>query len=731
MPQLVRFPFHPVALATAMALHGLAATAQTGAPTSEATTTLPTVTIRASADASAEGLSKSFSGGQVARGGRVGVLGNQDIMDTPFSMSSYTNQLIQDQQAKSIGDVLLNDASVRSARGFGNFQQTYFIRGFTVFSDDVAYNGLYGLVPRQYMATEFVERVEIFRGANAFLSGAGSGSVGGGGIGGLINVVPKRAPDQDLNQVTFGVQTGGQTLLAADIGRRFGPDRATGLRLNAAHREGGTGIDREKQRLDALAVGLDWHARDVRLSADAGYQANHLSEPRPNVNPTNASGIPDAPDASKNFAQPWTYSQSHDAFATVRGEVDLSNQVTAWGAFGLRDGHEFNRLGNPYLSNPSGATGADRFDNVREEKVKTGEIGIRGKFKAGSFGNTLTASITVFDLKARDAYGTTGGFSNTTFTSSIYVPTAAAMPALTFVDGSLDHPNVSNRLKTSSVSLSDTMSFADTVLLTLGARHQTIKNKTFNYTTGALGEDHDKSRTTPMAGVVLKASKAVSVYGNYIEGLVKGPTISSAGVTRSLDPYVSRQKEVGVKYDGGTIGASLAYFDTSKPSAYGAFGSIGVDGKQQNKGIELSAFGQPIKGLRVLGGLTLLNTELSNTTNGTNGNESVGVPKHQLNLGVDWDVPGVRGLAVNGLLLNTGKQYADAQNTQKVPAWTRVDAGVRYLMDIGGDRTLTLRGRVENLFDKSYWASVGGYPGSGYLVVGQPRTVSLTATIDF
>jgi iron complex outermembrane receptor protein len=108
----------------------------------------------------------------VARGARVGVLGNQDMMETPFSATSYTSDLIQDQQAKSVGDVLLNDAGVRSARGFGNFQQAYFVRGFVLYSDDVAYNGLYGLVPRQYMASEFVERVEVFRGANAFLSGA-------------------------------------------------------------------------------------------------------------------------------------------------------------------------------------------------------------------------------------------------------------------------------------------------------------------------------------------------------------------------------------------------------------------------------------------------------------------------------------------------------------------------------------------------------------------------------
>ena len=54
------------------------------------------------------------------------------------------------------------------------------IRGFAVNSDDLAYNGLYGLLPRQFVASELLERVEVLRGANSFVTGAPPGS---GGIG--------------------------------------------------------------------------------------------------------------------------------------------------------------------------------------------------------------------------------------------------------------------------------------------------------------------------------------------------------------------------------------------------------------------------------------------------------------------------------------------------------------------------------------------------------------------
>lgn len=175
-PPQPRFVTTPIAVATAL-LFGLGASgalaqsaAQPQPQTGEAS--LGTVTVSASADASAEGLSPAYPGGQVARGARAGILGTRDAMETPFSTTGYTNELIQDRQARSVGDVLQNDPTVRVARGFGNFQEAYFIRGFILDSDSTAYNGLYSLLPRQYIATELFERVEVLRGASAFLSGA-------------------------------------------------------------------------------------------------------------------------------------------------------------------------------------------------------------------------------------------------------------------------------------------------------------------------------------------------------------------------------------------------------------------------------------------------------------------------------------------------------------------------------------------------------------------------------
>ena len=72
----------------------------------------------------------------------------------------------------------------------------------------------------------------------------------------------------------------------------------------------------------------------------------------------------------------------------------------------------------------------------------------------------------------------------------------------------------------------------------------------------------------------------------------------------------------------------------------------------------------------------------------------------------------------------------NAANTQELPSWNRLDASARFQFDLDG-RTYTLRVRVDNLTDKSYWASAGGSQGTGYLVLGAPRSFALTASTEF
>lgn len=727
----------PAALAAAL-LFTLGAPAAWAQATTSATEpdgkTLSTVTVNASADASAQGLSPAYPGGQVARGGRAGILGTKDAMDTPFSITSYTNELIQDRHARSVGDVLQNDPTVRVARGFGNFQEAFFIRGFILDSDDTAYNGLYSLLPRQYIATELFERVEVLRGASAFLNGA---SPNGGGLGGSINLLPKRAPNEPLNRVTFGVASGGQTQVAADIARRFGPDGNTGIRVNAAARNGGTAVDHEDVQLGLLAVGLDWRSRDVRLSGDIGWQDHKLKNTRTNVTLGSAvTTVPGVPDNQTNFAQPWSYSNERDVFGTLRGEWDLSPSTTAWAAAGARRGEEANSLANLTVTNAaSGAATTYRFDNTRKDSVNTGELGLRGKLQTGSVGHEWVAVASHYDFEKKNAYAMDW---RNTHATNLYNPIATNLPgfsANTLFGGDLANPLRTGSTRLSSFALGDTMAFMDNRLLfTVGLRHQKMEIANYDYGTGLQTDRYDQSRTSPLLAAVYKVNKGLSVYANYVEGLSQGQTAPSTATNRGemLAPYVSKQKEVGIKFDAGRVGGSVALFSTTKPRAFlNAANLFSTSGKDRHQGIELAVQGEATQGLRLLGGLTWLDAKQQTTgAAATDGQQVIGVPKLQANLGAEWDVPGVPGLAVDGRWVHTGASYANATNTLRVPGWNRLDVGARYMTEVQG-KLVTLRARIDNLTNRNYWASVGGYPGSGYLVVGAPRTLSLSVSVDF
>ncbi|HUD32157.1 MAG TPA: TonB-dependent receptor, partial [Variovorax sp.] len=388
------------------------------------------------------------------------------------------------------------------------------------------------------------------------------------------------------------------------------------------------------------------------------------------------------------------------------------------------------------------ATGAgtmSRFDNERADQTRTAELGVRGKFATGDVQHTLVASYSFYELQENNAYR--WDFFNTRATN-LYSPTSYALPAFTagaFAGNDLANPALLNKTRLSSIAVGDTLSFLqDRAQLTLGLRHQTLTSTDYAYFTGA-PTGYDKSRTSPVAGFVFKLQPQVSLYANYIEGLSKGetaPATSTGGAVRNagsqLSPYVSKQKEIGVKYDGGRIGGGLAFFSTDKPrSLVNSAGFYAAEGEDRHQGLELTTFGEVTRGLRLLGGVTLLDAKQKSTgVVATDGQRVIGIPTAQGSIGLDWDVPGVPGLSLNGRIIATGSSYANSTNTQRVAGWGRLDIGARYVTEMAG-KLVTLRARIDNATDRNYWGSVGGYPNNGYLVLGAPRTFSLTASVNF
>ncbi|HCV40486.1 MAG TPA: TonB-dependent siderophore receptor [Pseudomonas sp.] len=722
-----RFPSRPTLLAICCSLTLMAQAAE---PIQLEATDVNADALKAQPGA----LPEAFAGGQVARGGQMGVLGNQDYMDVPFTMTSYTSKLIEDQQAEDIGDVLANDPSVRESFGFGNQSKVFIIRGLPLAGDDISFNGLYGILPRQIMSTDGVERVEVFKGPNAFLNGV---SPTGTGLGGNVNLQPKRAGDEPTRRYTQDISADGRIGEHLDIGQRFGEDNRFGARLNLSQREGETAIDDQDQRTKLFTAGLDYRGDNFRVSTDIGYQKQRINHLRNSVRlGGTTTKAPTAPDADHNYGQSWSYSESEDTFGMARGEWDLNDSWTAYLAGGARHSREHGTYGTPVLVGNSGAATMTPSDIVHVEDNTSFSTGLNGRVQTGPISHQIAVGANTMWTQAANAY---------TFylpiSTNIYDTVQRPKPGnVTSWGGDMGDPGVTGKTRARSIAISDTVGlFDDRLLLTYGLRRQQLRVENYSYDgTSRLpsadgsrnGDPYDKSITTPVYGIVFKATDSISLYANRIEGLAQGATAPSnvSNANEMFPPGRTKQLEAGIKFDRLTYGANLAVFRIEKPSDGYTLNDVFIrDGEQVNKGLELSLFGEPVEGLRLMAGGTRMTSEQKNTANGTNdGNHAIGVPTFQLNASVDWDVPGVPGLALNARMLRTGGQFVDAANNVSLPTWNRFDAGARYKLKVA-EKDLTLRVNVENLTDKNYWASANG----GYLTQGDPRLVKFSGTIDF
>ena len=331
------------------------------------------------------------------------------------------------------------------------------------------------------------------------------------------------------------------------------------------------------------------------------------------------------------------------------------------------------------------------------------------------------------------------------FATNIYATPTAAIPASAFVGGDLDDPFPVSRTRLTSLFASDTIGFwNDRILLTGGLRLQAIRVKSYNYYNGGqLDSTYDENAVTPVVGLVVKPVDGVSLFANRIEGLQQGPTapldpsLTNAGEV--FAPFKSTQYEVGGKVKLGGMDASVTLFQIEQPSAFSipvdatnpAAGQVyGLFGEQRNRGIEVSLAGEVTRGLRVIGGLSVIDAKLRQTAGGTNdGKKAVGVPDFTANANVEWDVAAIPGLTLTGRAVHTGSQPVNVANTLEIGSWTRFDVGTRYVF-AAGDKPITLRFTVDNVANKRYWASAYD-TFSAALLQGQPRTFKASASIDF
>ncbi|MCA1389302.1 TonB-dependent receptor [Bradyrhizobium sp. BRP19] len=688
----------------------------------------------------------AYAGGQVATGGSLGLLGNRGVMNTPFNQTSYTAELMQNQQARTIRDVLANDPSVRVVQAAGGGADSLFIRGFYYDSGDYGLNGLYGIAPYYSSGANFVERVEVLKGPSALLNGmtaGGTGVASGGAVGGSVNLITKHAPDFDITQLTATYVSRSQFGQNMDVSRRYGEHKEWGVRLNSTYSNGNTPWNRQTDEFGNVVLGLDYRGERVRAAVDIGYQADNLKPPlRFFTIPTTTTLIPPPPKAGLNFQVPWAYYAPTDFFTTARSEVDLADWVTAYAAFGYHDSNINYTYPSPILTNMSAPPSVFQLGGISSQPIRgketfetfAGETGVRANIDTGPLNHAVNVNYSINDRTYRQQVWnrTPSPAANLIYWNLYTEPTNIPQPTLNNIAA-----NQWTNVSLESVGISDTISLLDKrVQFTVGVRHQTAGSEVRNFLAPGLSRpERDASVWSPAYALLVKPVENVSLYANYIEGLqtptVVGGTFANVGTV--FPPAQTKQAEAGIKIDAGRFTTTLSVFDISQPSIIGVGSGVSatqqLNGRQRNRGTELNVFGEITPDIRVLGGVALIDGVQERTPGGlTDGKKAVGVPVVNVNMGAEWDTPFVPGLTFTGRVIYTGSQYVNVTNTLTLPEWTRVDIGARYTFTSPWNgKPIVVRANIENVGNKAYWASAY----NGVITLGAPRTYLVSTTFNF
>jgi iron complex outermembrane receptor protein len=669
------------------------------------------------------------TGAKVDAANRASVAGFSDtpLLDTPASVSVVTSAQLQELNVHNTTDAMRYDSSVSDSYNAVGYSEQFSIRGFEL-DNNYSYrkDGLEIPADTQ-IPLENKERIEVLKGLSGFQAGVAA-------PGGIIDYITKRPTDKPLRQITVEESERGTLYGAIDLGGRF-EDTRFGYRINAAVerlRSYVVGADGNRKFISGA---FDWQiSPDALLQLDMDYQKKaQITAPGfqlidnlylPVVNPrTNLND------------QPWSQPvQTTSSNIGLRFEYKLNAD---WHATIAANRHEFRR--DDYTAFPEGCSaqnldpgfcaggGYDVWDYQSLGESKTpiaAQALLQGKLNTGAVHHELTFGASFFERK--DKFG--DDFYVLAGPSNIYVPVVVPEPVGT--SGPVSQRRSDNER---ALFIQDVLTLSSNWKLHLGVRDAKVKRDEF------VADDTPNAKTDnnfvlPNAALVYNPLDNVSVYGSYTEGLEHGGIAPFGTVNQNvaLSPSTSRQYELGVKAElTPDLMLAAALFQIRKGLEYTDDTNTYVrNGEAQNRGIEVSAQGRLTRDLMLGFSATALNTKQEGTGQADlDGKRIDDVPAFKSSVYLDYAVPQVPGLKVNGTWQYTSKKAFNPDNSVFVSGYHVFNAGAAYATTVAAMPTV-FRANVDNLFDKSYWRDVTPEEG-GYLFPGAPRTFRISATVNF
>jgi iron complex outermembrane recepter protein len=655
----------------------------------------------------------------------IGGFSDAALFDTPATITAIGRQQMQDLSIRSSTDAMKYDASVSDAYNAVGYAEQFSIRGFKLDNNaNYRKDGL--MIPADtQIPFENKERIEVLKGPAGLQAGVAA-------PGGIINYVTKRPTDKPLRSATVEVSERGTLYGAVDLGGRF-EDRRFGYRINAAAEDIHSYVRGADGHRNFVSGAFDWQiSPQALLQLDVDYQhKSQISAPGYQLirNEVLPSGV--SPKMLLND-QPWAYPvDTRSSNLGLRFEYKLAPD---WIATVNANKHWFKR--DDYTAFPYGCSNeGDGFypgfcsngDYDVYDYQSTGErkspwsaqATLQGKFVTGALRHALTvggARSERHDSWGDYVYDYVGS-------SNIYVNRIVPPVPADRVTGPVSERFTSEE---SALFAQDIVTLSPQLTLHAGLRHVQVKR--------TKSPTSDDSFVLPNLALVYSPVRDWNVYGSVGHAMEQGGVapMGTANENQTLAPSRSKQVELGVKgMLGDAMNVSAALFQIRRGNEYiDATNTFVRNGDETHRGLELGAQGKASANLSYSLSLLALNTKREGTGDTQfDGRRVENVPAFKSTALVEYALPELPGLKLDANWQYAGKKPFDTANTVFVPGYHVFGLGASYALK-AGVTNLTLRARVDNLFDKFYWRDVTPELG-GYLFPGAPRTFRVSAQIGF
>lgn len=662
------------------------------------------------------------------------------LQKIPASVSILTADLIAEQHARVLSDVVKNDAAIGDGYAAIGYYPNFVSRGFALdLSSSYLINGNV-IRGEQNVALENKERVEILKGISAIQSGMST-------PGGVVNYVTKRP--KDIQALTFSADQHGQFSVATDLGGFWGDEQQFGYRINLVNEQMDSYVDHVEGERYLAALALDWKMSaqsKVELDLEAqrseqksvpGYQLLDGKVPE-NVKWERLLGYqtwgkPVTID-SLNSSLKYSYALNSDwnlglVAAHSKSRVDDYSSF-AYGYY--REG-----CLEAYSCNTFGKAGEyDIYDYQNpDETFKTNQFKVKldGVIDTNWAQHYLNFDITQTN-KSRDRFA---GVNEWIGVGNIYTETIDFSP----VTANAGPKYQALKSKQTAFTALDRIEWNEHWTTLIGGKWIELDEQAHAY--DAEGKqvikvrDTDLAKFLPQFAISYSPLESTTVYASYAKGLSDGKSAPwfAENAAETLAPIYSEQYEVGFKQQIKQFLLTASLFDLRQDNQYSkpisGLRYFVAEGEQHSQGLELGLNGALTDHLALTSSFALTKARLENVEAVEYGNhQAQNVPKARFATHLHYNVPSIAGFTILAGGQYSSSKYANKEGAAKVAGYSVVDLGAAYQFKLNTTDAL-LRLNINNLFNKKYWRDAGEFLGDDYLFLGSPRTATLSFNLNF